>query len=92
MISEYDLEHLKGMFGEDTDFSVIKEIIYFDWWSGWSDSGGCLIFKGIDDSLQAVRFGSSPYGDWREFDYHEIDEETMKEYIDDVERMKKIDW
>jgi len=41
----------------DVDLSIIKEVVYFDGWSTYEESGGYLIFIGIDDSIQRVEYG-----------------------------------
>ena len=41
-----DLERVMEIF-VDADISIIKEIIYLNGWSGYEDSAGYLIFKGI---------------------------------------------
>lgn len=39
------------------DLSLIKDVLYFDNWTTYEESGGVLIFQGIDDSYQYCEFG-----------------------------------
>jgi hypothetical protein len=41
----------------EADLTIIKNVIYFDGWSDYEESGGLLIFRGIDDSIQTLDFG-----------------------------------
>jgi hypothetical protein len=43
----------------DADPSIIKEVLYFDGWSDYEETGGYLIFTGIDDTIQLVEYGYS---------------------------------
>lgn len=41
----------------DADLSLIREILYFDGWSDYEESGGILVFRAIDDSIQIADYG-----------------------------------
>lgn len=43
----------------DVDFSIIEDVLYFDGWMSFEESGGYLIFKGIDGSIQRCEYGYS---------------------------------
>ena len=87
-----DLEHVMEIF-VDADISIIKEIIYFDGWCGYEESGGYLIFKGIDDSIQCCNYGYSVMSDDNNnyFDPREITAEEALEMIQEMEKAKNED-
>jgi hypothetical protein len=71
----------------DADLSLIKELVYFDGWSGYEDAFGALIFVGIDDSLQMVRYSySCMSSDNRQFfEIHDVSEAEAIEEINDIQ-------
>jgi hypothetical protein len=71
---------------DDADVSLIKEIIYFDGWSTYEESGGYLIFKGIDDSIQLCEYGYSVMGD-DNTDYFQPVEITQQQADDMIKEM-----
>lgn len=42
----------------DIDLSLIADVIYFDGWSNYEESGGIFVFKAIDDSIQIAECGN----------------------------------
>ena len=82
-----DLERVMEIF-VDADISIIKEIIYLNGWSGYEDSAGYLIFKGIDDSIQWCKYASSPYKEDSNH-YFEPQEITADEALEMIQEMEK---
>jgi len=86
-ITESEIKQIRDTFHEP-DISLIKSVIYFDGWSDWEECGGVLIFRGIDDSIQLVRYGycvmaSDNTNYW---ELEEIDLETAQSEIDEIEK------
>lgn len=81
------LQEIDDLF-EDADLTLIKEVLYFDGWSTYEESGGYLIFRAIDDSIQKAEFGYSVMAmpeDNRDLFYlEEITEEESLEYIKEM--------
>ena len=82
-----DLERAMEIF-EDIDISIIKEIIYLDGWSGYEESRGLFVFKGIDDSIQYCEYGSCVMAD-DNTDYFRPQEITPDEALEMITEMEK---
>ena len=85
MITSQEKQDIEDVF-EDADVSLIDEIIFFDGWCSYEESGGHLIFRGIDGTIQCADYGYSVMTEDNRnfFDLTEISEETCKETIADM--------
>ena len=88
-ITDGDKEDILDTF-PDADLSIIKGIYYFDGWSDYEECGGILIFQGIDDSIQIVRYGYCVMAENNEsvFDPEDIWDYEAEQEIADMERAK----
>jgi len=73
---------------EDADISLIKSIIYFNGWSDWEESGGYLIFEGIDNSIQMCEYGYCVMAE-DNANYFKPEEITEDEADDMIDEMNK---
>jgi hypothetical protein len=71
----------------DADLSIVKEVLYFDGWSGYEECGGYLIFVGIDDTVQLCEYGYSVMApeEANHFSPREITEERSRELIAEMD-------
>lgn len=68
------------------DLSIIEEVLYFDGWMSYEESGGYLIFKGIDGSIQRCEYGYSVMADDNTNHFEPMDI-THEEYLRCVKEM-----
>jgi hypothetical protein len=74
----YHLNNIIDIFGP-VDVSIIDSIIYMDGWSSYEDSGGLIVFYGIDGSIQMIEHAYSVMSDLYPNDNQFIAEEISKE-------------
>lgn len=81
------LQYIQEIF-DDADLSLIKEVIYLDGWCTYEESGGYLIFKAIDDSIQMAEYGYSVMSDDNRNLFY-LEEITQHEADNYISRMNK---
>ncbi len=85
-LTENDIERIRDLFHEP-DISLIKSIIYFDGWSTWEEHGGLLIFRGIDDSIQLVRYGYSVMAE-NNVNHWKLEDITWEQALDEINELE----
>ena len=75
------------------DIELIKDVIYFDGWSSYEESGGYLIFTAVDDTIQLVDYGYSVMSDDNSNQFHlqEITKERADMLVSEMNGVGFID-
>lgn len=79
---------------DDIDLSLIKNVLYLNSWVSYEESGGILIFTGIDDSIQYAEFGYCVMSETHDnpFEPCETDLDEALEMAKQMESLVNRDW